>query len=68
MRGLGQALRYGSVEVGGSAIRGMAVRAIRFEKKLREIDLPVTFSEVRLGSSPMHSTARGALVAALSET
>jgi hypothetical protein len=39
----------------------------RFEKTLREIELPVAVSEVRLGSSPMHSTARGALVAALSE-
>jgi hypothetical protein len=40
----------------------------RFEKTLRETELPVAISEVRLGSSPMHSTARGALVAALSET
>ncbi|HMD49225.1 MAG TPA: hypothetical protein VKG79_09010 [Bryobacteraceae bacterium] len=39
----------------------------RFEKTLREIDLPVPVSEVRLGVSPMHSTAKGALVAALSE-
>jgi hypothetical protein len=39
----------------------------RFEKVLRESELPVAISEVRLGSSPMHSTARGALVAALSE-
>ncbi|MBZ5612085.1 MAG: hypothetical protein LAP38_27825 [Acidobacteriia bacterium] len=39
----------------------------RFEKTLRETELPVAISEVRLGSSPMHSTARGALVAALSE-
>lgn len=39
----------------------------RFEKILRETELPVAISEVRLGSSPLHSTARGALVAALSE-
>ena len=39
----------------------------RFEKTLREIDLPVAISEVRLGTNPMHSTAKGALVAALSE-
>ena len=39
----------------------------RFEKTLRETDLPVGISEVRLAASPMHSTARGALVAALSE-
>jgi hypothetical protein len=39
----------------------------RFEKTLRETELPVAISEVRLGANPMHSTARGALVAALSE-
>ena len=39
----------------------------RFEKTLREVDLPVAISEVRLASNPMVSTARGALVAALSE-
>jgi len=39
----------------------------RFEKILRETELPVAISEVRLGTSPQHSTARGALVAALSE-
>jgi hypothetical protein len=39
----------------------------RFEKTLRETELPVAISEVRLAASPMHSTARGALVAALSE-
>ena len=39
----------------------------RFEKTLRETELPVAISEVRLAPSPMHSTARGALVAALSE-
>jgi hypothetical protein len=39
----------------------------RFEKVLRETELPVAISEVRLGASPQHSTARGALVAALSE-
>jgi len=39
----------------------------RFEKTLREVELPVAISEVRLASNPMVSTARGALVAALSE-
>lgn len=39
----------------------------RFEKSLREVELPVAISEVRLASNPMVSTARGALVAALSE-
>ena len=39
----------------------------RFEKSLRETEMPVPISEVRLGVNPMQSTARGALVAALSE-
>jgi len=39
----------------------------RFEKVLREVELPVAISEVRLAANPMVSTARGALVAALSE-
>ena len=39
----------------------------RFEKSLRETELPVAIAEVRMASNPMASTARGALVAALSE-
>ena len=39
----------------------------RFEKILRETEMPVPISEVRLGASPQNSTARGALLAALSE-
>jgi len=39
----------------------------RFEKSLRETEMPVPIAEVRLGVNPMQSTARGALVAALSE-
>lgn len=39
----------------------------RFEKMLRETELPVAISEVRLAATPQHSTARGALVAAMSE-
>jgi hypothetical protein len=39
----------------------------RFEKSLREVELPVAIAEVRMASNPMVSTARGALVAALSE-
>jgi hypothetical protein len=39
----------------------------RFEKILRDTELPVAISEVRLAPSPMHSTARGALLAALSD-
>ena len=39
----------------------------RFEKMLRETELPVAISEVRVAPNPQHSTARGALVAAMSE-
>ena len=39
----------------------------RFEKSLRETELPVAIAEVRMASNPMVSTARGALVSALSE-
>ena len=39
----------------------------RFEKILRDGAVPVAISEVRTAASPMHSTARGALVAALSD-
>jgi hypothetical protein len=39
----------------------------RFEEQLRSSSFPVPFSEVRLAPDPLHSTAKGALVAALSE-
>jgi hypothetical protein len=39
----------------------------RFDKVLRETELPVAIAEVRLAPNPQHSTARGALVAALAE-
>jgi hypothetical protein len=39
----------------------------RFEKALREASLPVQVSEVRVAASPLHTTARGAMVACLSE-
>jgi hypothetical protein len=39
----------------------------RFEKLLWEQDSPVTVSEIRLAQNPLHSTAKGALVCALSE-
>lgn len=40
----------------------------RFEKALRtEPDFPVAISDVRLAANPLHSTAKGALMAALSE-
>ena len=39
----------------------------RFERALREADFPIPISEVRLAAEPLHSTAKGALLAALSE-
>lgn len=39
----------------------------RFEKLLWEQDSPVTVSEIQLAQNPLHSTAKGALVCALSE-
>lgn len=39
----------------------------RFERMLEEARLPLSFSEVRLSGDPLHSTAKGALVAALAE-
>ena len=39
----------------------------RFEKILLEADLPVQASEIRMAQDPLHSSARGALVAALAD-
>ena len=39
----------------------------RFEKFLWEQDFPISISEIRLAQSPLHSTAKGALVCALTE-
>ncbi len=39
----------------------------RFEKALKTVSLPVQISEVRLARQPLEATARGALMAALSE-
>jgi hypothetical protein len=39
----------------------------RFEKALRESAFPIALSEIRMASDPLTTTARGALVAALSE-
>lgn len=51
---------------GGSAMpKGFAER---FEKVLRASDFPVPISEVRMAKEPLYSTARGALLAALSES
>jgi hypothetical protein len=39
----------------------------RFEKILGEQDFPIEFSEIRLAENPLHATAKGALVYALSD-
>lgn len=39
----------------------------RFERVLKQAELSLPISEVRLSSDPLHSTAKGALVAALAE-
>jgi len=39
----------------------------RFEKALRATDFPIELSEVRMATDPLHSTAKGTLVAALCE-
>jgi len=39
----------------------------RFEKALLASDFPIVLSEVRVASNPLESTAKGALIAALSE-
>jgi len=39
----------------------------RFEKVVREQDLPITFSEIRMASDPLHTAAQGALIAALTD-
>jgi hypothetical protein len=38
-----------------------------FERVLRSTDFPIPISEVRLAAEPLHATAKGALLAALSE-
>ncbi|HKW96123.1 MAG TPA: hypothetical protein VJN43_00245 [Bryobacteraceae bacterium] len=39
----------------------------RFEKALHAADFPIELSEIRVASDPLHSTAKGTLVAALCE-
>ncbi len=39
----------------------------RFDNLLRESDFPVAISEVQLAADPLHSTAKGALMAALTD-
>lgn len=51
---------------GGSVMPGGFLE--KFETALRQNDFPVPVSEIRLAREPLNSTARGALIAALSET
>ena len=39
----------------------------RFEKILLEAELPLSFSEIRMASDPLHTSAKGALIAALAD-
>lgn len=39
----------------------------RFEQALRQTEFPIAISEVRMASDPLHTSAKGALVAAMSE-
>jgi actin-related protein len=39
----------------------------RFEELLAEQNLPITISEIRMAENPLHTTAKGALVYALSD-
>lgn len=39
----------------------------RFEKVLKEADLPIPSAEIRMATDPLHSSAKGALVAALAD-
>jgi len=40
----------------------------RFEKALRASDFPIELSEIRTAADPLHSTAKGTLVATLCES
>jgi hypothetical protein len=53
------------VLAGGSAMPGGFQE--RFEKTLRTVEFPIELSEIRTAANPLVSTAKGALVAALSE-
>ncbi len=39
----------------------------KFEAALKAVELPLPISEIRLADNPLHTTAKGALIAALSE-
>ena len=40
----------------------------RFEKTLLEADLPIPTSDIRMAADPLHTSAKGALVAALADS
>ena len=64
LRGIGRAVwRHWDPSIPSSR-RG----AERFEKALTENPLPVRISEVRFAADPLNAMAKGALVAALTET
>jgi hypothetical protein len=48
---------------GGSTMPGGFCE--RFESVLKESNLPVSFSEIRMAENPLQSTAKGALIAAM---
>jgi hypothetical protein len=40
----------------------------RFEKELLEADLPIATTDIRLAADPLHTSAKGALIAALADS
>jgi hypothetical protein len=55
------------VVLSGGTVMPKGVREI-FEKELRSVRLPIEISEVRVAEDPLNTTAKGAMVMALSET
>ncbi|MDA8164159.1 MAG: hypothetical protein M0017_03890 [Desulfobacteraceae bacterium] len=51
----------------GGTVVPRGVREI-FEKELRSVKMPLDISEVRMASDPLNTTAKGAMVMAISET
>jgi hypothetical protein len=54
------------VILSGGTVMPKGVREI-FEKELRNVQLPIEISEVRVAADPLNTTAKGAMVMALSE-
>jgi len=40
----------------------------RFEKALLEADMPIATTDIRLATDPLHTSAKGALIAALADS